>query len=151
HAGIAAGRVQQDDQRAAIERRWDVGERARPGVQVVHGGAVDLDVLRMQERSVTTSSRGVSIPSGSLDPSPARVSSGSPTRHVALGSPPVRPRDLDTLEFPRALEAIAGLARSEAGRAAVCALHPTSDRAEAERRLDTLAELVALGGEAGSL
>jgi len=63
----------------------------------------------------------------------------------------VRSRDLDTLELPRALEAIATLARSEAGRDAVRALRPAVERAEAERRLDTLAELVALTDEAGSL
>jgi DNA mismatch repair protein MutS2 len=63
----------------------------------------------------------------------------------------VRPRDLDTLEFPRALEAIAALARSDAGRDAVRALRPVTDRDEAERRLDTLAELIALGAEAGPL
>jgi DNA mismatch repair protein MutS2 len=63
----------------------------------------------------------------------------------------VRSRDLDTLELPRALEAIAMQARSEAGRDAVRALRPAVEHAEAERRLDTLAELVALTGEAGSL
>ena len=63
----------------------------------------------------------------------------------------MRSRDLDTLELPRALEAIATLARSEAGRDAVRALRPAVERAAAERRLDTLAELVALTGEAGSL
>jgi DNA mismatch repair protein MutS2 len=63
----------------------------------------------------------------------------------------VRSRDLDTLELPRALEAIAMLARSEAGRDAVRALRPALERADAERRLDTLAELVALTGEAGAL
>jgi DNA mismatch repair protein MutS2 len=63
----------------------------------------------------------------------------------------VRPRDLDTLEFPRALEAIATLARSGAGREAVLALRPVTTRDEAEHRLDTLAELVALGAEAGPL
>jgi DNA mismatch repair protein MutS2 len=63
----------------------------------------------------------------------------------------VRPRDLDTLEFPRALAAIAAHARSEAGREAVCALQPATVLADAERRLDTLAELVALTAEAGPL
>ena len=63
----------------------------------------------------------------------------------------MRPRDLDTLELPRALEAIAALARSDAGRDAVRALRPATDRTEAEGRLDTLAELVALGSEAGPL
>ena len=62
-----------------------------------------------------------------------------------LGSGLVRLRDLETLEFPRVLDAIAALARSAAGRQAVLALRPTSDTAEAERRLDLLAELVALG------
>src|SRR5213592_5024156 len=66
-----------------------------------------------------------------------------------LGSGLVRLRDLETLEFPRVLDAIAALARSAAGRQAVLALRPTSDTAEAERRLDLLAELVALEVEAG--
>src|SRR5947208_15789966 len=61
----------------------------------------------------------------------------------------MRARDLETLEFPRGLEAIAALARSAAGRQAVLELRPTSERAEAERRLDLLAELVALAAEAG--
>src|SRR5438034_926495 len=61
----------------------------------------------------------------------------------------MRARDLETLEFPRVLDAIAALARSAAGRQAVLALRPTSDAAEAERRLDLLAELVALEVEAG--
>ena len=47
------------------------------------------------------------------------------------------------------LDAIAGLARSAAGRHAVLALAPTADGAEAARRLDLLAELVALAAEAG--
>src|SRR5262249_58220821 len=64
---------------------------------------------------------------------------------------PVRPRGVDTLELPRALEAIAELARSEAGRDAVRALRPAADPTVAERRLDTLAELVALGAEARPL
>jgi DNA mismatch repair protein MutS2 len=68
-----------------------------------------------------------------------------------LESRAVRPRDLDTLELPRALDAIAACARSDAGRAAVRALRPTADRAEAEHRLDTLGELVALTAEAGAL
>src|SRR5207253_189995 len=49
----------------------------------------------------------------------------------------------------RVLDAIAALARSAAGRQAVLELRPTSERAEAERRLDLLAELVALAAEAG--
>src|SRR5437899_1116395 len=61
----------------------------------------------------------------------------------------MRARDLETLEFPRVLDAIAALARSAAGRQAVLELRPTSERAEAERRLDLLAELVALASEAG--
>src|SRR5207249_3340626 len=61
----------------------------------------------------------------------------------------MRARDLETLEFPRVLDAIAALARSAAGRQAVLELRPTSERAEAERRLDLLAELVALAAEAG--
>jgi DNA mismatch repair protein MutS2 len=63
----------------------------------------------------------------------------------------VRPRDLDTLEFPRALAAIAAHARSEAGREAVCALQPATVAADAEARLDTLTELVALTAEAGAM
>ena len=61
----------------------------------------------------------------------------------------MRARDLETLEFARVLDAIAALARSAAGRQAVLELRPTSERAEAERRLDLLAELVALAAEAG--
>src|SRR5438874_1514177 len=61
----------------------------------------------------------------------------------------MRARDLETLEFTRVLDAIAALARSAAGRQAVLDLRPTSERAEAERRLDLLAELVALASEAG--
>src|SRR5437773_286971 len=49
----------------------------------------------------------------------------------------------------RVLDAIAALARSAAGRQAVLELRPTSERTEAERRLDLLAELVALAAEAG--
>jgi len=63
----------------------------------------------------------------------------------------VRPRDLETLELPRVLAAIAALARSEAGRDAAGALRPVPDRALAEQRLDTLAELVALTAEAGAV
>src|SRR2546428_1503076 len=61
----------------------------------------------------------------------------------------MRARDLETLEFPRVLDAIAALARSAAGRQAVLELRPTSEWAEAEQRLDLLAELVALAAEAG--
>src|SRR2546426_11925233 len=61
----------------------------------------------------------------------------------------MRARDLETLEFPRVLDAMAALARSAAGRQAVLELRPTSERAEAERRLDLVAELVALAAEAG--
>src|SRR5213593_3892064 len=53
----------------------------------------------------------------------------------------MRARDLETLEFARVLDAIAALARSAAGRQAVLELRPTSERAEAERRLDLLAEV----------
>src|SRR5262249_54438026 len=58
------------------------------------------------------------------------------SRIVAL-----RPRDLETLELPRVLQAVAGLARSQAGQQVVCALTPVSDRAVIERRLDGIAEL----------
>ena len=61
----------------------------------------------------------------------------------------MRARDLETLEFTRVLDTIAALARSAAGRQAVLELRPTSERTEAERRLDLLAELVALAAEAG--
>src|SRR5262249_57819485 len=61
----------------------------------------------------------------------------------------LEPRDLDTLEFPRVLEAIASLARSAAGRARVLALRPTPDAAVAEERLETLAELVAQVADTG--
>jgi DNA mismatch repair protein MutS2 len=61
----------------------------------------------------------------------------------------LRPRDLETLEFPRVLQAIAALARSQAGQQAVCALTPTADGAVIERRLDEIAELVVLSREAG--
>src|SRR5262245_39421228 len=75
----------------------------------------------------------------------------SPGCRQGLGSPAVRPRDLDTLDLPRVLAAIAELARSEAGREAACALRPVTDHALAEERLDTLAELVALTAEAGAV
>jgi DNA mismatch repair protein MutS2 len=61
----------------------------------------------------------------------------------------LRPRDLETLELPRVLAAVAIHARSAAGRAAVAALVPTRDRDEAERRLQVTADLVALDAEAG--
>jgi DNA mismatch repair protein MutS2 len=61
----------------------------------------------------------------------------------------LRPRDLDALEFPRVLDAIAGLARSEAGKEAVRALRPTSDVADVEQRLAALAELLTLSAEDG--
>jgi DNA mismatch repair protein MutS2 len=63
----------------------------------------------------------------------------------------VRPRDLETLELPRALGAIATLTRSEAGGDAVRALRPATGRDEVDLRLDTLTELVALTVEAGSV
>jgi DNA mismatch repair protein MutS2 len=59
----------------------------------------------------------------------------------------VRPHDLDTLEFPRVLEAVAALARSSAGRDAVRALRP--DAAARAERLDAIGELLALAREAG--
>jgi DNA mismatch repair protein MutS2 len=58
-------------------------------------------------------------------------------------------RDLETLELPRVLEAIAAGARSAAGRQAVLELQPTDDLAEAERRLDSLVAVVTLAAEAG--
>src|SRR5512143_2952968 len=70
-----------------------------------------------------------------------------PTRTPRIRTLPSR--DLDTLEFPRVLEAIAALARSAAGRRRVLDLRPTPDAAEAERRLALLAELIALAADAG--
>ena len=61
----------------------------------------------------------------------------------------MRPRDLETLEFPRVLDAIAALARSPAGRDAVLALRPTADADEAANRLESLAEVVAHATVAG--
>jgi DNA mismatch repair protein MutS2 len=70
-----------------------------------------------------------------------------PTRPPRIRALPSR--DLDTLEFPRVLEAIAALARSAAGRRRMLDLRPAPDAAEAERRLALLAELIALAAEAG--
>src|SRR5881409_11623 len=89
-----------------------------------------------------------SSPPGPGGAAPAGVSAWR-FSSALLGSELVRLHDLETLEFPRVLDAIAALARSAAGRQAVLALRPTSDTAEAERRLDLLAELVALEVEAG--
>ncbi len=61
----------------------------------------------------------------------------------------MRPRDLETLEFPRVLDAIAALARSPAGRDTVLALRPTADADEAANRLEALAEVVAQAALAG--
>jgi DNA mismatch repair protein MutS2 len=61
----------------------------------------------------------------------------------------LRPRDLETLELPRVLDAVATHARSEAGRDAVRALEPTRDPDEAERRLEITDALLALDAEAG--
>jgi DNA mismatch repair protein MutS2 len=61
----------------------------------------------------------------------------------------LRPRDLETLEFPRVLEAVAALTRSAAGRAAGRRLHPATTHAEAVHRLDTLGELIALTASEG--
>jgi DNA mismatch repair protein MutS2 len=61
----------------------------------------------------------------------------------------VRPRDLDTLELPRVLDAIAISARSEAGRDAVRGLRPATTLTEADGRLATLGEVLALEEEAG--
>jgi len=63
----------------------------------------------------------------------------------------MRPRDFDTLELPRVLDAVAELARSEAGRERVLALRPAATLDEAETRLDTAAELVLLTRENGPL
>jgi DNA mismatch repair protein MutS2 len=61
----------------------------------------------------------------------------------------LRSRDLDTLELPRVLEAIAAHARSAAGRQSALGLRPTGDGAEVTRRLAELGELRALADEAG--
>ncbi len=61
----------------------------------------------------------------------------------------MRSRDLETLELPRVLDAVASYARSEAGRDAVRALVPSTDLAEAERRLAVTAELLVLDADAG--
>jgi len=63
----------------------------------------------------------------------------------------LRPRDLETLEFPRVLDAVAAQARSAAGRDVVRGLQPTADPREAERRLRVTAELVALVAEHGRI
>src|SRR5262249_59304413 len=46
--GRGPRRVQEDERRAAIEGRRNVGQGRRAGVEVVDGGAVDVDVLRVQ-------------------------------------------------------------------------------------------------------
>jgi DNA mismatch repair protein MutS2 len=61
----------------------------------------------------------------------------------------VRARDLETLEFPRVLDAVAAFARSPAGRDTVRALRPAATRDAAEDRLAAVGELVALAAEAG--
>jgi DNA mismatch repair protein MutS2 len=61
----------------------------------------------------------------------------------------LRARDLETLELPRVLGAIAAHARSAAGRDAVLALRPLPDAAGAEARLAATSELVTLAREAG--
>lgn len=63
----------------------------------------------------------------------------------------MRPRDLDTLELPRVLDAVAAHARSVAGRDAVRALRPTTDLDEARERLALLGEAAALGDEEGAI
>src|SRR5262249_59845090 len=61
----------------------------------------------------------------------------------------VRPRDLETLEFPRVLDAIAERARSAAGRDAVRGLTPRTDATAIESDLAQLDEVRALAAEAG--
>jgi DNA mismatch repair protein MutS2 len=63
----------------------------------------------------------------------------------------VESRDLDTLEYPRLLDAIAVHARSDAGRDAVLSLRPTTDRGAIEHALDLLDELLVLATGAGRL
>jgi DNA mismatch repair protein MutS2 len=69
----------------------------------------------------------------------------------ALASPAVEARDVETLEFPRLLDVLAGHARSELGKEIVWALHPTTDRGAIEHGLDVVEELMALASEAGRL
>jgi DNA mismatch repair protein MutS2 len=61
----------------------------------------------------------------------------------------VERRDLDTLEFPRLLDAIAELARSDTGKDAVWALRPDTDAGALQHQLDLLEELLALVAESG--
>ena len=63
----------------------------------------------------------------------------------------MRPRDLDTLELPRVLDAVASHARSVVGRDAVRALRPTADLDTAQQRLQITADLLALEVDAGRL
>jgi DNA mismatch repair protein MutS2 len=60
----------------------------------------------------------------------------------------VEGRDLETLELPRVLAAVAGHARSEAGREQVLALAPSADRGDVEHRLEVVEELRTLAAEA---
>src|SRR5262249_58812741 len=76
--------------------------------------------------------------------------SRSPDWRQAVGSLPVRPRDLETLELPRVLAAIAALARSEAGRGAAGALPPVPHPAPAGQRPHTPAQPGPLPPEAGT-
>jgi len=58
-------------------------------------------------------------------------------------------RDRETLELPRVLAAVARAARSEAGRAIVLALTPSTDAGAIEHHFDVVGELAALAAEAG--
>jgi DNA mismatch repair protein MutS2 len=61
----------------------------------------------------------------------------------------LRPRDLETLEFPRVLAAIAERARSAAGKRVVLELRPFPEVETADHRLDLVGELRGLIAEAG--
>jgi DNA mismatch repair protein MutS2 len=63
----------------------------------------------------------------------------------------VQRRDLETLELPRVLDAVAALARSEAGKDAVWTLEPGTDAAAIAHALDVTEELITLTAEAGAL
>src|SRR6185503_16180824 len=71
-------------------------------------------------------------------------------RHApGLGSRGLLPRDLETLEFPRVLAAIAERARSAAGKRVVTELRPFDAVETADQRLALVGELRALIAEFG--
>jgi DNA mismatch repair protein MutS2 len=56
----------------------------------------------------------------------------------------MRPRDLETLELPRLLDTLAGLAASSPGAEQCRGLTPSADPSEVDRRLRTLAQYLCL-------